>query len=115
MPTNNNLFLWRNYSQNCTNPTTKNQLQTQVRTGLLEELLTKVHKIRKRKQKNKTKQKTLLGSLSRLVPKTELVFLTRSLDLHQCPGRFLGIVGQDPSVSKSNRLHVEVFRFSLLL
>ena len=29
----------------------------------------------------------------------------------QCPGRFLGIIGQDLSVSKSNRLHVVIFRF----
>ena len=26
------------------------------------------------------------------------------------PGKFLGIVSQDPSVSKSNRLHVDIFR-----
>jgi hypothetical protein len=25
------------------------------------------------------------------------------------PGKFLGIVGQDPSDSKSNRLHVDIF------
>ena len=31
---------------------------------------------------------------------------------NQCPhGKFLGIVGQDPSVSESNRLHVDIFRF----
>ena len=29
----------------------------------------------------------------------------------QCPGRFLGIIGQNPSVSKSNRLYVVIFRF----
>ena len=28
----------------------------------------------------------------------------------QCPGRFLGIIGQHPSVSKSNRLHFVIFR-----
>ena len=28
-----------------------------------------------------------------------------------CQGRILGIVGQDPSVSKSNRLHVVILRF----
>ena len=35
----------------------------------------------------------------------------------QCPvGRFLGIIGQNPSVvSKSNRLHVVIFRFFLFL
>ena len=27
------------------------------------------------------------------------------------PGNFLGIVGQDPSDSKSNRLHVDIFQF----
>ena len=27
------------------------------------------------------------------------------------PGKFLGIVSQDPSDSKSNRLHVDIFRF----
>jgi hypothetical protein len=27
------------------------------------------------------------------------------------PGKFLGIVGQDPSDSKSIRLHVDIFRF----
>ena len=27
------------------------------------------------------------------------------------PGKFLGIVGQDPSDFKSNRLHVDIFRF----
>ena len=33
----------------------------------------------------------------------------------QCPGRFLGIIGRDPSsVSKSNRLHVKIFWFSFI-
>jgi hypothetical protein len=32
--------------------------------------------------------------------------------LGQCPGRFLGIINQDPSVSKSNWLHVNIFWFS---
>ena len=27
------------------------------------------------------------------------------------PGKFLGIVSQDPSDSRSNRLHVDIFRF----
>ena len=31
------------------------------------------------------------------------------------PGKFLGIVGQDPSDSKSNRLHVDIFWFCLLI
>ena len=26
------------------------------------------------------------------------------------PGKFLGIVNQDPSDSKSNRLHIDIFR-----
>ena len=29
-----------------------------------------------------------------------------------CPGKILGTIGRDPSVSKSNRLHVDIFRFS---
>ena len=29
----------------------------------------------------------------------------------QVPGKFRSIVGQDPSDSKSNRLHVDIFRF----
>jgi hypothetical protein len=29
----------------------------------------------------------------------------------QCPGRFLGTIGQDPSVSKANQLHVVILRF----
>jgi hypothetical protein len=33
----------------------------------------------------------------------------------QCPGRFLGIIGQNPSVSKSYRLHFWSFGFSLLI
>ena len=30
------------------------------------------------------------------------------------PGKFLGIVGQDPSDSKFNRLHVDIFRFCFI-
>ena len=30
------------------------------------------------------------------------------------PGKFLGIVGQDPRDSKSNRLLVEIFRFGYI-
>ena len=33
-----------------------------------------------------------------------------SQDSYQCPGRFFGIIGQNPSVSKSNQLHVVTFR-----
>ena len=29
----------------------------------------------------------------------------------ECPERFLGIIGRDPSVSKSNRLHVHICQF----
>jgi hypothetical protein len=34
----------------------------------------------------------------------------------QCPlpGKFLGIVGQDPSDSKSNRLHVDILQFCFI-
>ena len=28
----------------------------------------------------------------------------------QCPGSFLGMIGRDPSVSKINRVHVDIFR-----
>ena len=35
----------------------------------------------------------------------------RHLTSGPMPGKFLGIVGQDPSDSKSNRLHVDIFRF----
>ena len=31
------------------------------------------------------------------------------------PGKFLGIVGQDPSDSKSNRLHIDIFHFALFI
>ena len=34
--------------------------------------------------------------------------------LLQCPGRFLGITGWDPSVWKSNRLHVDSFWLSFI-
>ena len=35
----------------------------------------------------------------------------RGFLLDQCPGRFLGIVGRDPSVSKTSWLHVDIFQF----
>ena len=35
----------------------------------------------------------------------------RNLGPKQCPGRLLGILGQDPSVSKSNQLRVDIFQF----
>ena len=31
-----------------------------------------------------------------------------------CPGRFLDLIGGDPSVSKSIQLHVDMFRFVLI-
>ena len=30
------------------------------------------------------------------------------------PGKFLGIVGQDPSDPKSNQLHVDIFQFCFI-
>jgi hypothetical protein len=30
---------------------------------------------------------------------------------HQCLGRIMGILGQDPNVAKCNRLHVHIFQF----
>ena len=33
---------------------------------------------------------------------------------HPVPGKFLGIVGQDPSDSKSTWLHVDIFRFCFI-
>ena len=32
----------------------------------------------------------------------------------QCPGRFLGIIGRVPNISKSNWLHVDILRFPML-
>jgi hypothetical protein len=42
--------------------------------------------------------------------------LWRNTYIHAVPGKFLGIytVGQDPSDSKSNRLHVDIFRFCFI-
>jgi hypothetical protein len=36
------------------------------------------------------------------------------VSLPPVPGKFLDIVGQDPSNSKSNRLHVDIFRFCFI-
>ena len=33
------------------------------------------------------------------------------LSTYERPGRVLGLIGRDPSVSKSNWLHVAIFRF----
>ena len=49
------------------------------------------------------------------------IYMDASLSLYvcvfictnQCLGRFLGIVSQNPRVSKSNWLHVDIFWFSL--
>ena len=38
-------------------------------------------------------------------------FIATSITPEQCPGRFLDIIGGDPSVSKSNRSHVDNFQF----
>ena len=35
-------------------------------------------------------------------------------DNAQRPRTILGIIGRDPSVSKSNRLHIDIFRVSLM-
>ena len=35
-------------------------------------------------------------------------------DKDQCPGRFLGITSRCPSVPESNRVHVDIFRFSFI-
>ena len=47
---------------------------------------------------------TSLGTLS-----VYMIAIT-VLNLVQCLGRYLGIIGQDLNVSKSNRLHVDIFR-----
>ena len=36
------------------------------------------------------------------------------LVVNQWSGRFLGIIGWDPSVCKSNRLYVDILRFSFI-
>jgi len=40
--------------------------------------------------------------------------LNPNLDPHECLEKFLGIIGWDPIVCKSNRLHVDILQFSLL-
>ena len=41
------------------------------------------------------------------------ISLEQSIHFHmqwvRCPGEILGIIGRDPSVSKSNQLHVDIF------
>ena len=41
----------------------------------------------------------------------EVATLSADANWEQWPGRFLDIVGQDPSVSKFNQLHVDNFQF----
>ena len=41
----------------------------------------------------------------------ELAQIPRTIAFRAVPGKFLGIVGQDPSDSNSNQLHVDIFRF----
>jgi len=36
------------------------------------------------------------------------------VDSVPCPGRFLGIIGGDPTVSKTNRLDVAIFRVFII-
>ena len=47
--------------------------------------------------------------LTQILSGSESSFIT-------CPGvgRILGIINQDPSISKSNRLHVDIFRISFI-
>ena len=40
--------------------------------------------------------------------------LSISCLLEPVPGKFLSIIGQDPSDSKSNQLHVDIFRFCFI-
>ena len=35
---------------------------------------------------------------------------SRPIGMFHCPRGFLGIIGQDPNVSKSNQLHVDIFQ-----
>ena len=50
------------------------------------------------------------GAVASKIPNLKLQFLSSSVS-----GEILGITGQDPSVSKSNHLHVDIFRFFLYL
>ena len=36
------------------------------------------------------------------------------VDSSQCPGRFLGVIGRDPTVSKTNRLDVAIFQVVII-
>ena len=40
-------------------------------------------------------------------------FINKHKNSIQCPGTFLGIIGWDPCVSKTTRLHMDIFYFSL--
>ena len=50
------------------------------------------------------------GAVASKIPKLKLQFLSSSVS-----GEILGIIGQDPSVSKSNQLPVDIFMFFLCL
>ena len=41
-------------------------------------------------------------------------FCDHNQSLIQWSGRFLGIIGSDPSVYESNRLHVDILQFSFI-
>ena len=49
-----------------------------------------------------------------IVMKTTLSFAEENAP-NQWSGRFLGMIGWDPSVCKSNQLHVDILRFSFIL
>lgn len=40
---------------------------------------------------------------------------TTTQESKQCPGRLLGIISWDPSVTKSNRSHVDIFQWFFFL
>ena len=42
----------------------------------------------------------------------DMLMYDNSLSRQQYPGRFMGIINQYPSVSQSNRLHVDMLRFA---
>ena len=91
-------------------------INLQMITGLLEKLLTKctnfANKIRKNPKQNKISS---LGSMNRLIPKTKLVFSGQELGFTPVFGEILGPSRSRCSVSKSNRLHVEIFQIYLLI
>ena len=44
----------------------------------------------------------------------DFVWLCPKISRDQCPGRILDIIGQYPSTSHANRLHVNIFQFSFI-